>query len=106
VLEVTNGILKEELSVAALLSVARPCLEDVAHEGIVSEGSVSLLACVAARRFVLPGVITVVITTGDVRKVSDAVGLAGYETYFCCYHVRPYTGSPADVCSEICRVNM
>ena len=101
-LEVTNGILKEELSVAALLSVARPCLEDVAHEGIVSEGSVSLLACVAARRFVLPGVITVVITTGDVRKVSDA----GYETYFRCYHARPYTGPPADVCSEICRANV
>ena len=54
----------------------------------------------------LPGVITVMITTGDVRKVSDAVCLAGYETYFRCYHVRPYISSLADVCSEICRVNM
>ena len=45
----------------------------------------------------LPGVIAVMITMGDVRKVSDAVGLAGYETYFCCHHVRLYTGSPADL---------
>ena len=45
VLEVADGILEEELSVAALLSVARPGLEDIAHESIVNEGSVSLLAC-------------------------------------------------------------
>ena len=56
-LEVADGILKEELSIAALLSVARPGLEDIAHESIVSECSVPLLACVTARRFVLPSVI-------------------------------------------------
>ena len=34
------------------------------------------------------------------------MGPAGYKPYFRCYHVRPYTGSPADVGCEIYRVNV
>ena len=81
-------------------------VEDVTYEGIMSERSVPLLASVTARRLVLLGVIAVMVTTGDVREVSDAVSFAGNETYFCGYHFRPYTRPPADVSREIHRVHM
>ena len=83
-----------------MLCIASPGVEDVVYEGIVSERSVPLLTSVTARRLVLLGVIAVMVTTGDVREVSDAVGFAGNETYFCGYHRRPYTHPSADVSRE------
>ena len=70
-LEVADRVLKEELGVAALLGITRPGLEDIAHESIVSKlkCGVPLLTCVTAGRFVLPSVIAVMITTGDVGEI-------------------------------------
>ena len=67
-LEVADRVLKEELGVAALLGITRPGLEDIAHESIVGKCGVLLLACVTAGRFVLPSVIAVMVTTGDIRE--------------------------------------